>query len=83
MRAESLLIAFRKSGLLKFIPKRLKMAIKSHSDFETLHALDWQDSYNRLMQNVQPAEQKSSEREVCIIHDWMMRHSYYEAACLE
>ncbi len=83
MDMEKLIKILRGSGVLKLLPRQLKMKLKSRGDFERLHRLDWQENYNRLMARVQPARELSTQREVCIVHDWMMRHGYYEAACLE
>ncbi|WP_457673036.1 ATP-grasp domain-containing protein [Thiolapillus sp.] len=83
MDKEKLIKLLRSSGVLRFFPRQLKMMLKSRAGFEGLHRLDWQENYDRLMAGVQPAAEPATHREVCIIHDWMMRHGYYEAACME
>ncbi len=83
MDMEKLIKTLRGSGILRLLPRQLKMMLKSRADFEGLHRMDWQERYDELMARVQPAGDLSTQREVCIIYDWMMRHGYYEAACLE
>ena len=82
MNSETLVKALRKTGLLKLVPKHVKLGIKSHLDFEALNRADWQQTYDEIMARAKPSG-LVTDREVCIVHDWMLRHAYYEAACKE
>ena len=82
MRSEDVVRLLRKTGLLKLVPKHVKLGVKSHLDFEALSRADWQQTYDEIMSRARPAE-RVTDKEVCIIHDWMLRHAYYEAACQE
>ena len=72
----------RRSGVLRLVPKKLKLAVKSHLDFAAINREDWRQTYAEIMKRAYSGEQ-STEKEVCIIQDWMLRHAYYEAACRE
>lgn len=82
MNSENIVKLLRKTGVLKFVPKRLKLGVKSHLDFEALNRADWKQTYDEIMARAKPLP-LVTDKEVCIINDWMLRHAYYEAACKE
>lgn len=43
----------------------------------------WMASYQNVLRQAKPAKTKRSDISVAIVKDLMLRHSYYEAACLE
>lgn len=82
MTHENVARLLRKTGVLKFVPKHMKLEVKSRLNFEALHEADWKQAYADIVARARPSD-LTTDKEVCIIHDWMWRHAYYEAACQE
>ena len=72
----------RASGLLRLVPKHAKRWMKARLDFESIHQVDWEQSYRNALAGVQPVSYVT-DQPVTIIYDRMLRHVHYEAACRE
>ncbi len=67
---------------MRFLPKGFKRWAKAHVAFETLDRQDWERKYALVLAQARRSPPATDLR-VSIVHDWMLRHVYYEAACLE
>lgn len=73
-----------KKTLYKIVPKILKNIIKLYINPFNYHYTNWLSKYTEVIDNAVPANIKlTPNNKVCIVKDIMMRHSYYEAACIE
>jgi len=82
MKSEDVVKLLRKTGVLKLLPRHLKLGVKSRLDFKALNRADWRQTYDEIMARAKPSE-LATDKKVCIVYDWMLRHAYYEAACKE
>lgn len=81
MNSAKLVMFFRESGLAKLIPKGIKKWVRS-SGMSALHHSEWQKSREVTLSRARVSP-PVTDKQVCIIHEWGLRHSYYEAACRE
>ena len=72
----------RASKLMRLTPKPLKRWAKARLGFAAINQADWETNYQSILRRARPGPAETDQR-VCIIKDWMLRHAYYEAACLE
>jgi len=71
-----------KNGLRSYVPKAFKDLYKRMYNPLNYHQPLWNDKYNQII-NAVKKRPLLCDRKVYIVKDVMLRHAYYEAACLE